>query len=119
VSSPDAGWTLDGRWDHCQISTSRGFAGLVSTKGETGERTYSLASQTRAHTSSQPPASPRLWRAPRNWWPRPRQLQAAFWDALSDLEDALKGIEVSGTRDLSETSIDELIGEGRDESNDC
>ena len=37
------------------------------------------------------------------------QLQAAFWDALSELEDALGGIEIDGTRDLSETTIDELI----------
>lgn len=43
------------------------------------------------------------------------QLQAAFWDALSDLEDALDGIEVSGTRDLSETTIDELIEDEADE----
>jgi hypothetical protein len=39
------------------------------------------------------------------------QLQAAFWDTLSELEDALDGIEVSGTRDLSETTIDEIIEE--------
>ena len=37
------------------------------------------------------------------------QLQAAFWDALSELEEALDGIEIDGTRDLSETTIDELI----------
>ena len=37
------------------------------------------------------------------------QLQAAFWDALSELEDVLDGIEIDGTRDLSETTIDELI----------
>ena len=46
---------------------------------------------------------------PRSCWPRPTQLQAAFWDALSELEDALGGIEIDGTRDLSETTIDELI----------
>ena len=45
------------------------------------------------------------------------QLQAAFWDALSELEGALDGIEISGTRDLSETTIDELMEEA-DESDD-
>jgi hypothetical protein len=39
------------------------------------------------------------------------QLQAAFWDALSELEGALDGIEISGTRDLSETTIDALMEE--------
>jgi hypothetical protein len=39
------------------------------------------------------------------------QLQAAFWDALSELEGALDGIEISGTRDLSETTIEELMEE--------
>ena len=41
------------------------------------------------------------------------QLQTAFWDALLELEGALDGIEIDGTRDLSETTIDELIaGDG-------
>ena len=39
------------------------------------------------------------------------QLQAAFWDALLELEGALGGIEVDGNRDLSETTIDELLVE--------
>ncbi len=39
------------------------------------------------------------------------QLQAAFWDALSELEAALEGIEISATRDLSETPIDDLLNE--------
>ena len=39
-------------------------------------------------------------------------LQAAFWDALSELEVALDGIEIDGTRDLSETTIDDLLNEG-------
>ena len=39
------------------------------------------------------------------------QLQAAFWDALLELEGALGGIEIDGNRDLSETSIDELLAE--------
>jgi hypothetical protein len=43
------------------------------------------------------------------------RLQAAFWDVLSDLEDALDGIEVSGARDLSETTIDELIAEDKED----
>ena len=37
------------------------------------------------------------------------QLQGLFWDALLELEGALNGIEIDGTRDLSETTIDELI----------
>jgi hypothetical protein len=43
------------------------------------------------------------------------QLQAAFWDALSELEGALDGIEIDGTRDLSETTVDELMEEAEDE----
>jgi hypothetical protein len=39
------------------------------------------------------------------------QLQAAFWDALLELEGALGGIEIDGNRDLSEASIDELLVE--------
>ena len=39
------------------------------------------------------------------------QLQAAFWDALLELEGALGGIEIDGNRDLSETTIDELLVE--------
>ena len=39
------------------------------------------------------------------------QLQAAFWDALFELEGALDGIEIDGNRDLSETTIDELMEE--------
>ena len=39
------------------------------------------------------------------------QLQAAFWDALSELEAALERIEISATRDLSETTIDDLLHE--------
>jgi hypothetical protein len=39
-------------------------------------------------------------------------LQAAFWDALTELEGALNGIEIDGTRDLSETTIDDLLNEG-------
>jgi hypothetical protein len=45
------------------------------------------------------------------------QLPAAFWEALSELEGALDGIEISGTRDLSETTIDELIEEEAGEDN--
>ena len=37
------------------------------------------------------------------------QLQTAFWDALSELEGVLSGIEIDGTRDLSETTLDELM----------
>ena len=37
------------------------------------------------------------------------QFQGMFWDALSDLEGALDGIEIDGTRDLSEATIDELM----------
>jgi hypothetical protein len=43
------------------------------------------------------------------------QLQAAFWDALSDLEGALDGIEIDGTRDLSETTIDALMEEAEED----
>jgi hypothetical protein len=43
------------------------------------------------------------------------QLQAAFWDALSDLEGALDGIELDGTRDLSETTLDELMEEAEED----
>jgi DNA-binding protein YbaB len=39
------------------------------------------------------------------------QLQVAFRDALLELEGALGGIEIDGNRDLSETSIDELLVE--------
>ena len=39
------------------------------------------------------------------------QLQAAFWDALLELEGALGGIGIDGNRDLSETTIDELLVE--------
>jgi hypothetical protein len=42
------------------------------------------------------------------------QLQAAFWDALLELEGALDGIEIDGNRDLSETTIDELTEEAED-----
>jgi hypothetical protein len=45
------------------------------------------------------------------------QLQGMFWDALSDLEDALGAIEIDGTRDLSETTIDVLMEDG-DEGGD-
>ena len=45
------------------------------------------------------------------------QIQGMFWDALSDLEGALDGIEIDGTRDLSEMTIDELIEES-DEGGD-
>jgi hypothetical protein len=46
------------------------------------------------------------------------QLQRMFWGALSDLEGALDGIEIDGTRDLSETTIDELVN-GEDEGGDA
>jgi hypothetical protein len=39
------------------------------------------------------------------------QLQAAFWDALLELEGALGGIEIDGNRDLSEATIDGLLEE--------
>ena len=42
------------------------------------------------------------------------QLQGAFWDALLELEGALDGIEISATRDLSETTIDELMEEAEE-----
>jgi hypothetical protein len=37
------------------------------------------------------------------------ELQASFWDALSQLERALGDIEIDGTRELSATTIDQLI----------
>jgi hypothetical protein len=37
------------------------------------------------------------------------ELQGSFWDALTELEAALNGIMIDGTRDLSETTIEELI----------
>jgi hypothetical protein len=37
------------------------------------------------------------------------ELQAAFWGALSDLEAALNGIEIDGSRDLSGMTIEELM----------
>jgi hypothetical protein len=46
------------------------------------------------------------------------QLQGMFWDALSDLEDALDGIEIDGNRDLSETTIDELMEEADEDGDD-
>jgi hypothetical protein len=46
------------------------------------------------------------------------QLQGMFWDALSDLESALDGIEIDGTRDLSETTIDALMEEAEDGSDE-
>jgi hypothetical protein len=42
------------------------------------------------------------------------QLQAAFWDALLELEGVLDGIEISASRDLSETTIDELMEEAEE-----
>ena len=42
------------------------------------------------------------------------QLQAEFWDALLELEGVLDGIEVSASRDLSETTIDELMEEAEE-----
>ncbi len=42
------------------------------------------------------------------------RLQGLFWDALSELEEALGGTEIDGTRDLSETTIDELMAEDTD-----
>jgi hypothetical protein len=45
------------------------------------------------------------------------QLQTAFWDALLELEGALDGIEIDGNRDLSETTIDELM-EAEEEGGD-
>jgi len=42
------------------------------------------------------------------------QLQAAFWDALLELESVLDGIEISASRDLSETTIDELMEEAEE-----
>jgi hypothetical protein len=44
------------------------------------------------------------------------QLQAAFWDALLELEGALGSIEIDGNRDLSETTIDELLAERNTDS---
>lgn len=37
-----------------------------------------------------------------------RVIQALFWSAMSDLEEAL-GIEVDGTRDLENTNVDDLV----------
>jgi hypothetical protein len=42
------------------------------------------------------------------------QLEAAFWDALRELEGALDGTEIDGNRDLSETTIDELMEEAEE-----
>ena len=42
------------------------------------------------------------------------QLQGMFWDALSELEEALDGIEIDANRDLSETTIDQLVDEEED-----
>ena len=42
------------------------------------------------------------------------QLQAAFWDALLELESVLDGIEISASRDLSETTIDDLMEEAEE-----
>jgi hypothetical protein len=39
------------------------------------------------------------------------RLQAALWDALLELEDALGSIEIDGNRDLSEATVDELLVE--------
>jgi len=44
------------------------------------------------------------------------ELQTAFWDALTDLEGALQGIEIDGNRDLSEVTIAELMEEAEDGS---
>ena len=57
------------------------------------------------------PTHPSTERKRRICWPRAAQLQAPFWDALLELEGALGGIEIDGNRDLSETSIDELLAE--------
>jgi hypothetical protein len=46
------------------------------------------------------------------------QLQGMFWDARSDLEGALDGIEISGTRDLGETTIDGLMEEAAEDGDD-
>jgi hypothetical protein len=42
------------------------------------------------------------------------QLQAEFWDALLELEGVLDGIEISANRDLSETTIDDLMEEAEE-----
>ena len=42
------------------------------------------------------------------------QLQAEFWDALLELEGVLDGIEISASRDLSETTIDDLMEEAEE-----
>ena len=47
------------------------------------------------------------------------QLQAALWDALSELEGALDGIEIDGNRDLSETTIDELMEDAEEGGDDA
>ncbi len=46
------------------------------------------------------------------------QLQGEFWDALSELEAALNGIMIDGNRDLSETTIEELIREAGEAGED-
>ena len=43
------------------------------------------------------------------------QLQAAFWDALLELESVLDGIEISANRDLSEATIDELMKDAEED----
>ena len=40
-----------------------------------------------------------------------RRLQHEFWDSLSALEEVL-GVEIDGTRDLDDTTMDELIEVG-------
>jgi hypothetical protein len=45
------------------------------------------------------------------------QLQGEFWDALTALEAALDGIEIDGSRDLSETTIKELMNDAQQDGN--
>lgn len=43
------------------------------------------------------------------------EMQGKFWDALSELEDALR-VEIDDNRDLSEWSVQDLYEGAKDES---
>jgi len=44
--------------------------------------------------------------------------QKAYWDALSNLEKAMGDIEIDGTQDLGETSVESLLSEN-DRCSEC
>lgn len=42
-------------------------------------------------------------------------LQSLFWEALSELEDALGGIEVDDSQDLNDATVETLLEAGEEQ----